>query len=167
MSDQHEDDPWKGVPFEQRLIIWQRELEQHRNQLEQHRIQTEVWVASVNATVTFAGAAIKGLLLINGGAAVAILAFLGHLAATPGTNPAQLETLGPALLAFGWGTLAGAMTAGSAYLSQICFSEVSKSGSRPVRVAGEIFRLTAVALASFGYGVFIYGLYTAVSAFQT
>ena len=73
MSDQHEDDPWKGVPFEQRLIIWQRELEQHRNQLEQHRIQTEVWVTSVNATVTFAGAAIKGLLLINGGAAVPCL----------------------------------------------------------------------------------------------
>ncbi len=41
MSDQHEGDPWKDVPFEQRLIIWQRELEQHRNQLEQHRIQTE------------------------------------------------------------------------------------------------------------------------------
>ena len=166
MSDQHKDDPWKGVPFEQRLIIWQRELEQHRNQLEQHRIQTEAWVASVNATVTFAGAAIKGLLLINGGAAVAILAFLGHLAATPGTSPTQFETLGTALLAFGWGALAGAMTAGAAYLSQICFGEVTVSRNRPAKIAAEIFRLIAVALAFFGYGVFIYGLDTAVRAFQ-
>ncbi len=172
MSEEQEDDPWKGVPFEQRLIIWQRELAQHRNQLEQHRNQLEqnrIHVEAVNssvlAAITFAGAAIKGLILINGGAAIAILAFLGHVASTPELTFAEFEALGSALIAFGWGALAGAMTAGSSYLSQIYFSEVTKSGSKCAGVAGKIFRLTAVALAIFGYGVFVYGLYTAASAF--
>lgn len=158
MPDQSEDDPWKDVPFEQRLIIWQREIEQSR-------IHTEAVNSSVLAAITFAGAAIKGLILINGGAAIAILAFLGHVASTPELTFAKFGALGSALIAFGWGALAGAMTAGSSYLSQICFSEVTKSGSRRASVAGEISRLTAVALAFFGYGVFIYGLYTAASAF--
>ena len=92
-------------------------------------------------------------------------AFLGHVASTPELTFAEFEALASALIAFGWGALAGAMTAGSSYLSQICFSEVTKSGSGRARVAGEIFRVIAVALAFFGYGVFVYGLYTAASAF--
>jgi hypothetical protein len=167
MSDQQEEDRWEGVPLDQRLIIWQRELEQHRNELEQHRIQRDSINASVNAAVTFAGAAIKGLLIINGGAAVAIIAFLGHLSDNPAAGPAKIAALAPALIAFGWGALLGAMVAALAYLSQLFFSQHVATEARCSLILGEVFRWTAVAVAAAGYVVFAIGLYTAVAAFQS
>jgi hypothetical protein len=61
---------------------------------------------------------LKALLLINGGAAVAILAYLGSLAshASPGAHQPNMKN---ALLCFSLGVLTAAMTFLVAYLTQL------------------------------------------------
>ena len=51
------------------------------------------------------------LLLLNGGAAVAVLALIGHLS-TSATTAAQVNKFAVPLLFFGWGLLFVAMASG-------------------------------------------------------
>ena len=64
--------------------------------------------------------ALRAAILVNGGAAAALLAFIGHVATAP-VGRYQAGAATPALLCFVGGVLAAAMAAGSTYLVQSAF----------------------------------------------
>lgn len=156
-------DPYAGRPSSEHGVIWERQIQQHQAEIQRHQADMQGIVAAHSAAITFAGAAIRGLLLINGGAAIAILAFIGHLASSNANDQVGIDRLTPALLLFGYGAFAGALTAGASYLAQTFLNEI-EFGS-PFYFLGEACRVLAVVFAVAGYATFIYGLHNAAVAF--
>ncbi len=73
--------------------------------------------------IRFAEIALKSAVLINGGAAVAFLAFIGTLWTGTAENPESIMKLSGPLMMFVWGVFLGALSSGLAYLTQICYAE--------------------------------------------
>jgi hypothetical protein len=63
---------------------------------------------------------VRILVLINGGAAVGILTFVGSLAVRSGTNVAQLVGITHGLKVFAWGIIFATLTGGFSYLTNLC-----------------------------------------------
>lgn len=73
-----------------------------------------------------ASEAIKAATLINAGAAVAVLAFIGHISSSPSIDQAVIASLTDALRGFVVGTLAAAMVSILTYFTQESF--ITKMG---------------------------------------
>ena len=82
---------------------------------------SKVTLQAFEATIASGQSALKTGVLINGGAAVALLAFLGSTSSRTGsaTPLVHLRLLSVALLCFGAGVLASAFAAGFVYLAQL------------------------------------------------
>jgi hypothetical protein len=102
--------------------------------------------------------AIKTALTLNGAAAVAMLAFIGHLARFERNDIALFAAC---LVPFATGALAITISSGATYLSQWLYAEESK---RAVR-AGFWFNMLAIVLGLTSYGLFIWGLVRSYDAF--
>lgn len=102
--------------------------------------------------------AIRSIILINGGASVAMLAFLGHLVRI---GSPQVPQFAGSLVAFVTGTLLGTLVAGSTYLAQFFFGYPDDRERR----VGLVFNVLAVAIAILSYLTFFAGSYTAYQAF--
>lgn len=129
--------------------------EEYKQRNEHHRTMHR-------SIVDFASGAIKIILLINGGAAIAILAFLGNEAAKNGSAAdtlAAVRALAPALNSFVVGVFAAGFTAGFAYLSQVIFLELPERW-RP-QTYGNVLRAIAVAAATASLFAFAVGSWSA------
>jgi len=103
--------------------------------------------------------ALNALILINGGAVVALLGFLG--ATISKGLPAELGLhLTPSILSFGAGVLAGSLSLAVRYVTQFCY------GHGRIKI-GNALNLASISLAGSGYILFAYGIYTAYEAFVT
>ena len=116
-------------------------------------------------------AAIKILLVMNGGAAVALFAFAGGLSTK--FSPAQLEPLIRTLMWFVWGVVFSGVAEMFAYLCQLCYSAnlrfVDRNWKHPYvhrtkksklwYATGVAFHLIAFAAAIISLGKFIFGMY--------
>ena len=69
----------------------------------------------------YATEAMKALLAINGGAAVALLAFAGQISKTGGDPAWVASQLGNSLLGFGLGALFAALAFVAAYITQLYY----------------------------------------------
>jgi hypothetical protein len=127
--------------------------------IERQRIQLDSELAVLQAVISFASLAIKNLMLLNGGAAVAILAFVGHLVANEQQGLAS-EFSG-ALTLFGVGALLGGVVSGLSYLAQVAFH--AATNSHWIGKLGEPLRISAILCAISGYTVFGVGLWRAAS----
>jgi hypothetical protein len=144
-------------PFEQKLASYLADLQRWRGEIEQARIVVE----SVN---TFAVLAIKSLMLVSGAAAVAMLAFIGHIASNPVDGRMfAVGQLIPSLTAFGSTALLAAFAAGAAYLSQVAYTEFGRFGTG----IGHVCRIVAVVAVLLGYGLFMWALLDAATAFES
>ncbi len=76
----------------------------------------------LRATITAAQSALKSAVLINGGAAVAVLAFISNAWGKPGTE-SVLPGLAYGLSLFVWGVLSAACATGATYFSQAGFGQ--------------------------------------------
>lgn len=133
----------------------------------------KIWATSAPVMMAgqmeFAKLAIRGVTLINGGAALALLAFLGHVvaAATSGTGAgiklSVAADLMPSMILFMGGATAGVVTAALAYVTQSLFTEGNGS-PRAKKWAGGI-RYAAVATGLAGIIAFGVGGYFATAAF--
>lgn len=94
--------------------------------------------------------ALKAALLINGGAAVALLAFVGGVWSNPNAAPLRLG-LAYGLSLFVWGVLAAACASGATYLSQAGFG--GEFGPRSQSI-GRATRWLAVASVVGSYVLF-------------
>jgi|JI10StandDraft_1071094.scaffolds.fasta_scaffold176568_2 hypothetical protein len=117
--------------------------------LEQHKAAFEA-----------ANAALKASILINGGAAVAMLALLGNLTKdAPAVTSKIVPMLTITLAWFGGGVLLGAMATGLAYSTQLSYA-------KNVRLAGISLHLLTTASVVFAYICFAGGLLASLSAFR-
>lgn len=114
---------------------------------------------SFTATIQAGQSALKILVLINGGAAVALLAFLGN--ATASAHPPMDRIIACIANAMGWyvgGVVAGTLAFGFTYLAQLVDAGVS---TRPFW----LFNTAAIISWSAGIVAFMAGSMIARSAF--
>lgn len=123
---------------------------------------------------------VKASLLINGGSAVAMLAFIGTLASKDTLPRLHLMEITKPLLWFGAGVALAAVGSAAAYFTNLMIAGASTHKSREYehpflratvlsnrhRIAGEVFRYLAVAAIAASIGCFIVGLVTAKTAFS-
>src|SRR5713226_2429776 len=116
-----------------------REREQWLNGVRELRLMFK-------AIVDFALVTIRSLILVNGGAIIGIVTFTGNLWGHNGpAAKATAQAISPALGWFVTGLTAALLTCGFAYGSQVAFAELARP--KPSQIAGNAFRLAAVALA--------------------
>jgi hypothetical protein len=106
----------------------------------------------LEAAIAFAGAALKSALLINGGAAVAMLAYLGN------THSGATGEFPYAMLMYTGGVLLAAMGTGGSYLAQYHYAKRNDK-------VGDRFRSVAIALIIVSYVAFALGSHTAYLGF--
>ncbi len=148
----------------------QTEVDRAKAQLDAHydhwrmtaQSEREIDQAMLRGIIEFALAALKGITLINGAAAIAILAFLGNIW-DPDQAGAKMAAalIKPAMQSFVVGTAAGVFAIALSYLAQVFFRETKK------RWLGECFRISAVLVAAGGLVAFGLGAVWAVDAFTT
>ena len=131
----------------------QLHIEQNKNY---HSSQLEMFRSIVSSGQN----AIRSSFLLNGGASVALLAFIGHLAAI---NPDKINVFAYPLVLFVIGVLAMTMTSGFTYLSQWLYgSDNLKSQSW-----GFGFNILCIVLGISSYLFFIWGMWHAYHAFTS
>jgi hypothetical protein len=125
------------------------------------------------AVLRNADAAIKTFILVNGGAAVSVLAFVGGLASKTNVSLAQLHALAGSLIWFASGVASAAVGAVFAYLTNYAYGEASTYRTReweypflkdtPASVgwrkAGVCFHIVGVVATLFSLGFFMWGMF--------
>lgn len=112
--------------------------------------------------------AVRTSLILNGGAAVALLAFIGHLATcgdsiSCSTLTPKIEELASSLLFFAFGSLAATVLAGCTYLSQWYYAGVSRWQQK----TGLVLNVVCILLGLGSYGLFAFGLLGAYSVLSS
>jgi hypothetical protein len=140
--------------------------------LEQYKAQLNEWVESQKRThewdlelfrsvITAGQAALKSSLLINGAAAVALLAFIGNLWAAKTHIPTTV-VIAHAMAFYVSGVLAAAVAAGFTYLTQ---SGYGGEFGRHSRAIGVFSQYVSILFVVASYGLFAYASYVAYRAF--
>jgi len=142
-------------PTEAQKKIQQREWE---GQMAHYNAQVQSGLEGFRSTVAFAQAALKSSILINGGAAVAILAFIGHIWNKGLSSPIQNQISGSLILFF-LGVLVSAMATATSYLTQVFYSEL-QDHARALK-----WRMISIVLILFSYIFFLTGGIYAYKAF--
>ena len=104
------------------------------------------------AAIDIALVALRSAILINGGAAIAILAFWGN-ALGAGSDNVDSSHIASALGHFAQGVLSGGIATVAAYLAQRAFSFISDTS----RVGGA-FNITGLLLVGWAYWCFYSGI---------
>jgi hypothetical protein len=139
-----------------------------------HDERTAYAAAMAETVVKDAWGVIRNLILINGGAAISILTFVGALAARAGTLPTQLSETAKGLKFFAAGVVAATITAAFSYLTNYCYGEAARGLTRDyvhpynhptpwtkrITNVGRIFHVAAllfviVSLVCFVWGVLV------------
>ena len=127
-----------------------RRLENERN-LAHYEATNALALENFRTVIDCGKEAINSAILINGGAVVVVMAFLGN--AISKTEMTQLvRGMTTPLLVFGLGVLAGSVAFGSRYVTQFFYAvDWQRSG----HIFNGLAWLTTIsALCAFGYGVF-------------
>lgn len=137
------------------------ELEQYRSQLQLHVAQYEAENESslemFRSVIQSGQNAMRSSFLLNGGAAIAMLAFISRL------TEAHLDKVAAftaSLIPFVIGVLAIAVTSGATYLSQWFYSGTTKQ-----QKIGFSLNIFAIVLGLSSYGFFSWGMITAYHEF--
>ncbi|MEX0802462.1 MAG: hypothetical protein WD688_03970 [Candidatus Binatia bacterium] len=163
-----------SIPVEN-LLAYLNELEKNPNhpanqlmsaaELERYKTELAMWLTDrteLFRSVILAGqSALKSAILINGGAAVALLAFIGHVWKPDMSSPLK-ELAGP-LVWFVAGVLLDAMAAGLTYVSQCFYASCGDSRGK-LFTAGATFHVLTVLLVLASYGTFAYATCLVYSA---
>lgn len=99
------------------------------------------------AVITIGQGALKSGALINGGACVAILAFIGNVVTK---NTSMISGLSSALMIFGFGLLLAAVASGTTYLSQANFER--KKPKKAVLINNITIVIVILSYLSFLFG---------------
>jgi hypothetical protein len=137
-------------------------LEKYRAELqhwvEQHKALEAFNIEMFRAVVAYGQSALKSAMLINGGAGVALLAFIGHVWEKD-LAPEIVRGLTWSLFLFISGVLASAVAAGTTYLSQHFWASDWQR-------TGHAINYITIVLVGMSYLAFAIGGYEAYSAFR-
>ena len=131
-----------------------------------------------DAAIGHANFALRTLIIINGGAAIALLAFLGSLLSAEGNYSSKLSEITAPLVSFSWGIATATVSIGFAYFTTYCiasaFSEKELTWDHPWTKdtpkstawtrASNLFQVLAVVLALVSLYFFISGMLDARDA---
>ncbi len=131
-----------------------------QNWVESNRHQHESNMEMFRSVISSGQNALKSAFLLNGGAAVALLAFVGHLAEF---KPALVSKFASGLLPFVLGVLVITLTSGLTYLSQWLYSSPKSSVER----MGKFCNILAIILGFCSSILFSWGVYEAYLAFSS
>ena len=131
---------------------------QHDSNLAEYRSKIEVALEERRTTVQSGHYALRTAILINGAAAVALLAFLGSAWSPTGTAAQKLANFPVAMLVFVVGVLAAAIATGSNYVA-------AYSAARAFRRTFYLINSISIALVIVSYIAFIIGGTLAYSSF--
>ena len=117
--------------FDQRMRVteekWRREMDEWRAKFEAKRdnvkAENAIQLEMTNATCVAGQGALKTTIIMNGGASVALLAFIGNTWIHKGDGVAMLSI---ALFLFAVGVLSGCAATGVTYLAQSIATEENK-----------------------------------------
>ena len=133
----------------------------HQSNLEWYKAVQQTNLEMFRSVITTGQTALRTSLLINGGATIAVLTFLGnmrtHLRGVGLHYPLE-EPLVNSLVLFGFGVLFGAVATGTTYLSQSTYHHGWMK-------LGHGFLIVTVCLVIATYVAFGYGLLTAKGSF--
>jgi hypothetical protein len=114
----HEYEKWK---YEQNRAVAERS----------HDVETEFGHRANEAAVNSGTQAVRAAIIINGGAAVTMLAFIGHLiSVNEGKFVNKFADLTDPLIWFAWGVTFAAMSVGGAYFTNYAIATASVARSR-------------------------------------
>lgn len=133
-----------------------RKLEQQKS-LAHFDAQTRHSIEMFKSVIDAGREALNALVLINGGAVVALLGFMGATISKGLPASLGMQLTRPVLF-FGLGVLMGAVGFGVRYLTQACYSNQRNT-------LGMVFNVTSIIAAVGGYLLFGSGVYAAYSAF--
>lgn len=105
--------------FESQLALHRAE---HERNLAHYDAQQQHALEMLRAVIGYGQAALKSALLINGGAAAALLAFIGNIWAK-GITAAAVVPLTNSIVFFAFGVLSAALGTGTTYVTQYCYLE--------------------------------------------
>lgn len=129
-----------------------------QNWIEGNKYTHEGELEHFRSVITSGQGAIKSSFLLNGGGAVAMLAFTGHLAQF---NAGKVADFGACILPFAFGVLAISVTSGLTYLSQWFYAS-----SRPWAFkTGFALNVACIVLGLVSYACFSWGLLATYRAF--
>ena len=146
--------------------------EQFKIRLVDHESYRSGVLEVFKSQITFAGSALKTLILVNGGAAVALLSLVGNLWSKTQTETLSVpEQLIDATALFSVGVLVGAVATGLAYLAQVFYGEAhyfdESSRERQIcRRRGDRLRMATVACGILGLVLFGGGVINVYFAFH-
>ena len=130
---------------------------QHDSALAQYRAERDIALEMLRSVIETSKTALTAIILVNGGASVALLALVGSLTAgkpTAGIAAALVN----ALVAFASGVLLGAVATGTTYLTQYCYEQ-------HFRRSAVGFHVFTVLLVLSSYAAFAIGVICAYHAF--
>ena len=145
-SPQAEIDQATLEKYKAELQIW---VEQNKNQHD--------WSVEMFRSVILSGQnALSSAFLMNGGATVALLAFLGKLSEQ---HQGKMAAFSHSLLMFVVGVFFVVLASGFTYLTQWCYSEYK------FKNLGYVLHVSVVIFCLVSYGFFIWGSFVAYRAF--
>ncbi|MEM7612134.1 MAG: hypothetical protein AAF270_10665 [Pseudomonadota bacterium] len=128
--------------------------------IEDNKTQSQWGIELFRSTIAAGQSALRAAILINGGAAVALLAFIGNLWGLESDTAAALASPMRILLI---GVLVAACASGSTYLAQFFFADHFKRAHG----IGTAFNILAMVLVISSYGCFLFGVLSAARVFET
>jgi hypothetical protein len=126
--------------------------QEHAGMLAHYTAQTQHSIEMLKAVLEAGKSALHSLLIINGGAVIALLGVLSNLVGKSSGADFAVELALPLLL-FGMGVLAGALGFALRYFGQACYSESDEDKGKYEKW-GDCFRYSTVAAALTGYVLF-------------
>jgi hypothetical protein len=164
----------------------------HERNIEKYKADTQIRVSNYEtlsknvsqqfkAVMELAQSVLKSAILINGGAAVALLAFLGSIWGK-GIDSQSIQPMVSGISNFAFGALCGAVSSAFSYCSQSCFAHSSvqvmkillrnfdKENPEPIPlmkldIAGYSLQGIAICVAAASYILFVYGTIMTGNAF--
>lgn len=135
--------------------------------IERWKLENAFDVEMFKAVIEAGQTALKSALLINGGAAAALLAFLGNLLtkSSPPNNGTIVTGIGFAMMIFVCSLGAAGVASGFRYLSQFCYSNRHGDCADSWIAGGHVMNFISVVLAVGSFGGFFWGGYTAYRSF--
>jgi hypothetical protein len=126
-------------------VVLEHAKMQHASDLAEYSAKSAAGLELFKSVIETAKVAIQSLIWINGGAAVALLAFIGHLATTPNVR-VPIGSFALPLLCFVIGVWSAALFAASISLGQKLYSERWPRCANASVVASIIFGLSSPCL---------------------
>lgn len=143
--------------------VSQESLEKYKAELqiwvEENRLYQSAKLENFKAVITQGQNALKAAFLMNGGAAVAILAFMGKLS---DSKPSFITNFNEPMMIFVFGIFLAGLSSGFTYLSQWIASHDKTWAS----TAGYTLNILVILMGLSSYGCFMWGAVSAVAAFS-